>query len=451
MFYRCIAIIVSFIMAFSILLLPLSCSAVDAEIEDFLSVANSRESAISLNITTENGTSINLEAYGLQSRFLEAAEEFYIGSGYNVGSTFAPSGSGYSGVYKLSGSDNLYACNLYTGSSTLASAPHFNVKLNNLNDTISLSPYQVGFWFGSTVSSSSSSWQSFEVKDTVNNYISYFSCNVNNPQNIYCRAAASGIPVVNPDRLLIQYYDLCGNGSDYTLPSGSCDSSEPWNYYNNVLLPTLIELGCDNDFIFFPNGYNTEPEQPEVNVNIPVIPVVPIVGVNVAGNLNVYAPISGQLNVDGVDIDLSDLVNGGDVIINGDPYSIPTGDIIIDGHTINFSDDDSFSFDGIPFEINPDGSITIGDTTYYYPITAPETMPAESNNYVYEYEIPTFDTFYLPDNDLDLELDSSIVSDLNSFWGFVPAVLSDFGIWDYIMACGVLCGISFVIFKVGGE
>lgn len=58
-------------------------------------------------------------------------------------------------------------------------------------------------------------------------------------------------------------------GVNYTLPTGTVDTSSPWNYYNNVLLPYMEQEfpGFDQYFVF-PDGYTPE-EPPEPPSTVP--------------------------------------------------------------------------------------------------------------------------------------------------------------------------------------
>lgn len=64
-----------------------------------------------------------------------------------------------------------------------------------------------------------------------------------------------------------------GSGSSLTLPPGTVDTSRPWDYYNNVLLPYMDEVfpGYDEYFIF-PDGFTPSEPPPQVPTEFPTLP-----------------------------------------------------------------------------------------------------------------------------------------------------------------------------------
>lgn len=66
---------------------------------------------------------------------------------------------------------------------------------------------------------------------------------------------------------------FCGNGATVSLPSGSTDTSRPWDYYNNVMLPYLREhYPSYTQYFIFPDGYNPPTQPTTVPVEYPTLP-----------------------------------------------------------------------------------------------------------------------------------------------------------------------------------
>lgn len=450
----------AFLVSVLVFLVSIRCSSVqafeisaenEAQITNMIELGETNLNAISASLDiNDNGLSLKLEALGMQDNFLSFCNDMYIGSGWDINTNSFSIGSdnhGFCGFYRNSADNKYYRCSLYSTSHTICNAEHFMFQLYNVDSEINVGAYHS--WankIGDFLTTRSGSYVPFGIRDTIRGLSWSGSVNVNNSYEFVCRYDSTSIPTVNVSSVTAGSL-VCGGSREYTMPSGSVDVNQPWLYYNNVLIPTLIDMGIDADLFIFPDGYipNTDPVEPP-DVNIPITPVVPLTGVFIGG-LFVYAPISGTLEVDGVDISfpVDNSVQIGDTV-----YNIPTGDIPVDGHVINFSDDDTFSFDGITFVINPDGSITIDGNTYTFPIVQPVTVPAESYYIDYQWEVPTFDTFYLPDDTVDISV-VSLAPDISGIWGFLRYILTLDGAFPYLPLVFGLSFVGFMLYKVGGS
>lgn len=98
-------------------------------------------------------------------------------------------------------------------------------------------------------------------RDVASYPIPTFSDNSNIPLSRFCYTSGS--------------YDevFCGQGASVSLPSGSSDTSRPWDYYNNTLLPYLRQTyPTYTQYFIFPDGYNPLNQPTTVPVEYPTLP-----------------------------------------------------------------------------------------------------------------------------------------------------------------------------------
>lgn len=384
-----------------------------------------------------------------------------------TGETVVSPSTVYSGFYHLSGDTNNYICNLYSGGSVFCSSSHFMYKVDYVENVSSSEPFvNVGYGqIGTTFRTNQSSWQSGYISDA-QNYLGGIgiSFNVNNPVSMNCRFTTDYIPTIGRG---YQYCTagapgfICGSGVAVSDPGGVIDNAEPWNYYNNTIVPYLTNnFGADvTPYILYPDGYF--PEQPTTDPT----ELSPLVPETIPSYTNIYAPIivnniavvgiagaagaagAAGLNVGGFDIVFSP---DGKILIDGTLYDIPTGDINLpDGHVINVPDGDSFDFDGTIFQLDPDGWV-IDNTFYPDPIGIPETLPLGADTMAYTVYMPTMETIDI--NRVQIARpDLTSVSDGVSFWwDSAYAVLDDTGLLSILPIVFGLGLLGYVLYRIGG-
>lgn len=267
-----------------------------------------------LDDDSDGKRSVRLQIYGLQSAMLNTQTQIYDNMDFSIApDSVTVSGSGTSGVYKsrLDGKLHSMFCFGFNGmSGQIMNSDEFSVTLS-----FRLSEYQ-----GATLPSTFyniSSGLSFGVRPSGYcarfyadltcstayfsnwSYLSFGSMNENSRITWY----------ISPD----PYQDYIGalpahtlqdnapfeggykvvaySGTTTTLPSGTVDTTKPWDYYNDVLLPYIFNTYNDieniDQYLIFPDGYQ-EPEQP---TTVPVInPTLP--GFDFALETNGTEPVS---------------------------------------------------------------------------------------------------------------------------------------------------------------
>lgn len=246
---------------------------------------NLQQIDFSLDSDEDGNRSIRLKIYGLQK--LALSEQFGIYD--NMDFSIAPgsvtvSGGGGCGICQKPNDPEYYTVIFHNGSPVLAESSFFRLVVSSSNNSNSFSTPSFGSIsnvYGATVSG-------LKRYDTINctDSLGYFSDTFSDiayaggSMSVYCSFSTSGIPILQPQAVShflssspTVYRALAGLSENITLPSGSVDSSRPWEYYNNTLLPYMEEEfpGFDEYFIF-PDGYFPSEPPPQVPTEIPTLP-----------------------------------------------------------------------------------------------------------------------------------------------------------------------------------
>lgn len=277
----------------------------------------------------------------------------------------------------------------------------------------------------------------------------------------------NAIPII-PSGASIDVYSAYGamtkGAPMLSLPSATVSDETPWAYYNSVLLPYIRQnYNIDNidNYLWFPNGY-TPAVTPDIfspSVNFGGVGVGglggiiagagAIINVGGVGTVNVFAPIQGQIRIDGVQlqfpVDLPD-----SVYVNRNQVSIPTVDPIeIAGHVLDMISNTHFTFDGVDFTINADGTISISGTPYTLPIgtpTQPDTTP-----YEYMYEVPTMERIELIEPTIEPVGLSSFKDGITGLYGLGARLYYDLGLFRPLLICLGIAGVGYAISRIGGH
>lgn len=344
-----VACVVAFGSAVSCFCKPLKASAVDADlikesITHYITVFNNNYSVAlqafqhDLNNGTFDATSSLARQAGKQVMLQYLNMMTLNGFGYddmwnvdwnNLPNSISFSGHGTSGFYISALDNNIHVVSF--------SEPIKTGLYNNINAELGFSdefiygynysphsPASGGFsvesiqysYHNFRIMLSTTSSYSLDCKGLTSNYFNWsrdsvtFNLNSSNLYRIFTSVtidASSDIQVLSRNASLSTYQDYNKNigwcGIEYDLPEGSIDSISPWDYYNNILLPQLIQFFNDNHvenydkYLVFPEGY-TPPLQPD-----PTEPgTMPSGGISIGSNnnididINVYYPTdeSGQ-------------------------------------------------------------------------------------------------------------------------------------------------------------
>lgn len=473
--FLCFAVVFAIIFGFasSCFAVPAKALSVEDElkIQEYLESAYTRKNAIELDYSAdEDGNrAVHLSIMGLQNAFLSAQSELYNDFSL-VGDTFEISGSGYSGLYypQYTGSDPLSAriasvspcSNAGIDGVVVLSSPDFSIKLSSSVDN---TPINFSYTSSFTFQSGSSSRVRLYFHDTkgflsdsqtTNGYNTFLAFSSSNfiPTVIQGTACGGYPPYTVPV--------LFGNSVSYILPVDSFDTSTPWDYYNDTLLPYIRDnynvVDIDN-YLYFPDGYNPGVDPaPIVNNDNNVLILPPIIAgagaiIAVGGvNFDISVPLQGQLNIDGIQFQFPKNDNS-KIVIDGVPYDLPLPEISIDNHTIEMPDNNSIIIDGVTFDINADGSLTIDGINYPLPIGQPETMPPGASDYVMYYEIPTLERINIVDATVTKPNLDAYAGGMTLVWDSVGRILDASGYSAIIPILLAFAALYYLLFKVGGH
>ena len=404
-----------------------------------------------------------------------------------------------SGVYRTSANGDLFPCNLYPMSGRenqiVAVGKHFNVQCSiiNVSDAWYIEPVfsvdNYNIYVGGRAAGNTSG-RSYTVKyiDS-SNYLDAYSRSVGaSGASIQVRCSRTNIPVLARGDNLTSSIVLCGYGVTNQLPTGTISRSQPWNYYNNVLLPYVHNTYGNNDDInywlpfggqpWLPNQDPTEPDRPgfvDLPSGQPVVPYVPgtptdiPIEIDTDGNTEIYeiySPSTNQITINGVAFIIGAGAFGaagaagaaggvyanGQISIGGTPFDIPSFDLDIPGFDVPISIPDSTTIQlgDLQFHFNSDGTITIGDMTFNLPLGEPETIAVGADTYLVEYNLPVFDTFYIPDETIPHVSLSNYSDGISIIWESVYDLLTDTGLLPLVYIMFGMGVVSFVLWKIGG-
>ena len=385
-----------------------------------------------------------------------------------IPSTITVVGSSASGFYRTSQDGDIKVCNLITVPttnsgiySTFITAPDFSFRFE--------APSGVYAGFEYQTPSYRTPYYEFGVSNFSNEdlYFGYIGSGLGLTEastghgygfsrNIYI--SSSSIPVFTSSfalNALSESNPLCGYGVYSSLPSGDAvDKETPWTYYNDVLLDYMENNFSDvpDVYFVFPNGYDPDadpdaPLLPSQNIyNYYVAPPI-ILGagavVAVGGvDFNVFVPVSAnpQFTIDGINFQFPQIDNDlHRVWIDSTPYSFPTPEIDIKGHTVEVPDLLRIVVDGVVFYLTEDPTLLINDLIEMaLPVGTPDMSPSEAYDYEYYFPTETLADIRLPDSTLpnSVALPSGVTSALPALWAYI---------YDFIDACGILSILPFLL------
>lgn len=388
----------------------------------------------------------------------------------------AVSGSGYAGLYYF---DNvLYTGVLYprpenwsitygaSGYQPVCSTPHFTV------DIIMEPVNGVSYYYGGNAriyTSGGNGVFKFNASAVFQPYtingasVDAFWRPAETPPRYYSSSA-----LLDLSRYFNGYQFFLGSAVSVSLPSATVNSDGLWEYYNNTLLPYLrnnvyntLPSNIDvNKLLVFPNGYtpSVPPNYFDPNVNFNGVGVGglggiiagagAIINVGGVGSVNVFAPIQGQINIDGIQFQIP--LDGDSIFINKLPYSAPNSSIELGDHIIDLVSKTQFLVDGIEYLLNSDGTISIDNVVYNLPIGTPTQLPTDSNEFLYQYEIPTVERIDIVNADLQAPTLSTFGNAINFIWATVYTVLSSTGLFPLVAISLGLGAVGYVLWKIGG-
>lgn len=313
--------------------------------------------------------------------------------------------SGYSGVFYYTTDNKYHFVTGFRNSSIIATSDLFNIVIDS-NSDYTFTNYQYnnnsGFCGCTVLHGQSSGMRAFDSSNFFSGSVSASWAASDSTFSVFI--STSGIPNISDNMSLDSFTSLTnaiyraigGYGTLAELPQGDIDCNNPWEYYNETLLPYLknniyADLPDSIDIsqlLVFPNGYypSIEPD-PTEPATFP--------------NGGIY--IDKQFNVG---INIITPTDG-----NGQPVTDTNGE-------------------------------TVTETVY-----ATETYPPDGD---YRFRLPTLDTLTMhqataPNPDL-----SPFTDGFAFIWNCVDHFFNDTGFMPVVVACLSLSVLAFVLWKVGG-
>lgn len=242
---------------------------------------NLQQIDFSLDSDEDGNRSVRLKIYGLQKLALYEQSGIYDNMDFSAApDSVTVSGSGRSGIY-IDDSGYYQPCTLYTvsgsllQSKTLCSSPDFTVVLqsdSDINYTFKSDPgFQgVAYWLaynytGRTYRNTTGTRSgSYSEPNYGGSYVSGLGVQIN---------TTNQLPHLSSMDFTASSVTVCGSAQNISLPTGTIDTQNPWDYYNNVLLPYMEEEfpGFD-DYFVFPDGYTPPEPPPQVPTEFPTLP-----------------------------------------------------------------------------------------------------------------------------------------------------------------------------------
>lgn len=185
--------------------------------------------------------------YGWQSSFLELLK-LNSTSEFDVSVPLTDSIVGY---YKVDSSNDVFPCSVSYPSGN--GTPVFNSEHFNVRFAITATSYTV-VW-GDQVGYNDLSPGGYNLIDDAGFFTNFYS---SAPYSAgFVNVSRSSPPVFSRGSSAI-YLELSNSSLVEALPSGSISISEPWQYYNDVLLPAMRDVApsVPDQYFVFPTGYN---------------------------------------------------------------------------------------------------------------------------------------------------------------------------------------------------
>lgn len=284
-----------------------------AGINDYLSAGNTALFTIDFRLDedTDGNRSKRLQIYGLQSAMLNSQTQIYDSMDFSVApSSVSVSGSGASGVFydnqhalhggtvlqgsSMSGTlfisdlftitygfysnqtdlfdSSLYTCSPYSYSSGASGDTGVQCVPNDPHS--SFYPYRRTFATSSYLTTLSGSFYNGNVSSATVAVPRYLDNSY--PPTILPNTNVCGICAGSVYGGSSGYTKLLGYSVNVTLPTATTDTKTPWDYYNNTLIPYMIEQFPDvtniEQYFIFPGGYEVPDQPTTVPVEYPTLP-----------------------------------------------------------------------------------------------------------------------------------------------------------------------------------
>lgn len=246
---------------------------------------NLQQIDFSLDSDEDGNRSVRLKIYGLQKLALSEQSGIYENMDFSAApDSVTVSGGGGCGLCKKPNDNTVYPVTFHNGAAVLAESSFFRITVSGSNSNYTLSTPSFGSFSNvyGTMVSGLGNYDYLYCSDSLGYFSGTFSARAygGTPQSAFCASNLGNIPIVNSDSItnyisssVTVYKALGGLSENIVLPPGTIDTQNPWDYYNNILLPYMEEEfpGYDEYFIF-PDGFTPSEPPPQVPTEFPTLP-----------------------------------------------------------------------------------------------------------------------------------------------------------------------------------
>lgn len=258
-----------------------------AGIEDYLSAYGANQHAIEIDyrVDEDGNRDAHVAILALQRVALNEQTKIYDNMDFSIApSSVSVSGSGTYGYYKTTLDSDIHFGTWTLGSQNLFSSDVINLIIDTTNSGYTVSTMRFRSYVTPTnvlvfnILSPSGSYGQFSIYDS-SGYMSRSRSTTGGdfyPASLNPNNAVPTIPGGNSIDIYSAYSAMTKGSPLLALPSGDVDTSRPWDYYNNVLLPYIENNYGDvvdyQNFLVFPDGYQPPAQPTTVPVVRPTLP-----------------------------------------------------------------------------------------------------------------------------------------------------------------------------------
>lgn len=258
-----------------------------AGIEDYLSAYGANQHAIEIDyrVDEDGNRDAHIAILSLQRIALDDQTRIYDNMDFSIApGSVSFSGSGSYGLYKTNSSDRIHFGTWVLGSQNLFQSDAINLTIDTTNSGYTVANMRFRSYIATNnvltfnILSPSGNYGQFTIYDA-SNYMGRSRATTGTDYYVASLNVNNAVPTI-PAGVSIDGFSAYGamtKGSPLlSLPSGDVDTSRPWDYYNNVLLPYIENNYGDvtdyRDFLVFPDGYQPPAQPTTVPVVRPTLP-----------------------------------------------------------------------------------------------------------------------------------------------------------------------------------
>ena len=258
-----------------------------AGIDDYLSAYGANQHAIEIDyrVDEDGNRDAHVAILALQRVALNEQTKIYDNMNFSVApSTVNVSGSGTYGYYKTSLDNKTHFGTWSLGSQNLFLSDSINLIIDTTNSGYTVSNMRFNSYVTLTnvlvfnILPPSGNYGRFSIYDA-SGYMGRSSATTGRDYYLASLNVNNAVPTI-PAGVSIDVFSAYGamtKGSPMlSLPVDDVDTSRPWDYYNNVLLPYIENNYGDiidyQDFLVFPDGYQPPAQPTTVPVVRPTLP-----------------------------------------------------------------------------------------------------------------------------------------------------------------------------------